>query len=196
VHAGESPEEVELLDRGTGALRSMLEDLGAWTDAWQAPGVSPVEYLSRLGILSSRVLVVHGVQCDAADLARVRAAGATIVSCPRSNEGVGVGPPPLAAAYAAGVDVAFGTDSLASVGDLNLFADLAAARRLAGSVPARRLIESATIVGARALGFEGEFGTISPGARASLIAVRVPADVVDVEEYLVSGIGPGVIEWI
>jgi cytosine/adenosine deaminase-related metal-dependent hydrolase len=92
--------------------------------------------------------------------------------------------------------VAFGTDSLASVDDLNVFAELAVARRAAPRVPARTLLESATLSGARALGFEEELGSIDVGKRASLIAVRLPDGVEDVEEYLVSGIGPHDISWI
>jgi 5-methylthioadenosine/S-adenosylhomocysteine deaminase len=95
-----------------------------------------------------------------------------------------------------GVSVAFGTDSLASVADLNLFAELAAARRLAPRVPARSLLESATLCGARALGFESDFGSIEEGKQASLIAVRLPDRVGDVEEYLVSGIEPDLIQWV
>jgi cytosine/adenosine deaminase-related metal-dependent hydrolase len=94
------------------------------------------------------------------------------------------------------VDVAFGTDSLASVEDLNLFSELAEARRLAPRVPARRLLESATLVGARALRFDGELGSIEPGKRDALIAVDLPAGVIDVEEYLVSGVEPGTIRWL
>ena len=63
-------------------------------------------------------------------------------------------------------------------------------RRLAPAVPAARLLESATLVGAAALGFGTELGTIEPGKRAELIAVDLPADVEDVEEYLLSGIQP------
>ena len=89
--------------------------------------------------------------------------GMTVVSCPRSNRYVGVGSPPLEAFYAMDVDVAFGTDSLASAPDLNMFAEIAEARRIAPRVPARRLLESVTLVGARALRFEhakrgGELG--------------------------------------
>jgi len=94
------------------------------------------------------------------------------------------------------VDVAFGTDSLASVADLNMFAELQTARRLAPRVPARRLLESATLVGARALGFGSEFGSIEAGKRAALIAIRVPADVRDVEEYLLGGIAPSAVSWL
>jgi cytosine/adenosine deaminase-related metal-dependent hydrolase len=196
VHLGESPEEVEFIAEGTGAWRDLLVTIGAWTDAWKAAGVSPVQYLADLGFLDSRVVAVHGVQLGGDDLARLRALGATVVSCPRSNRYVGVGDPPLEAFYAMGVTVAFGTDSLASVDDLNLFAELALARQLAPRVPARILLDSATRRGAAALGFGHEFGTIEVGKRGALIAVRVPADTGDVEEYLLTGIGPSAITWL
>jgi cytosine/adenosine deaminase-related metal-dependent hydrolase len=57
--------------------------------------------------------------------------GATLVTCPRSNQWVGVGYPPVERFYKSGVSVAVGTDSLASVGDLNLFSELAAMHWLA-----------------------------------------------------------------
>jgi cytosine/adenosine deaminase-related metal-dependent hydrolase len=197
VHLGESPEEIEFLARGTGPWRAMLERLGSWNADWNPPGVAPVAYLSKLGFLDRCVLAVHGVQFDGADLSRLAGLGMTIVSCPRSNQYVGVGAPPLEAFYAMDVDVAFGTDSLASCPDLNLFAEMAEARRVAPRVPARKLLESATMVGARALRYDGEFGTIESGKQAALIAVRVPADVSDVEEYLVaSGVTPDAVQWV
>ena len=94
------------------------------------------------------------------------------------------------------VRVAIGTDSLASVEDLNLFAEMAEVRRLAPEVPAARILESATLAGAEALGFASELGSLEPGKRAQLLAVRLPADVTDVEQYLVSGIDPGDIRWL
>jgi aminodeoxyfutalosine deaminase len=196
IHLGESAEEVQFLRDGTGPLREQLEAMGRWVPDWQPPACTPVEYLDRLGFLGRRILVVHGVHLTGSELDRLRALNATVVSCPRSNEYVGVGLPPLDAFYAMGVNVAFGTDSLASVDDLNVFAELAVARRAAPRVPAGTLLESATLSGARALGFEEELGSIDVGKRASLIAVRLPDGVEDVEEYLVSGIGPHDISWI
>ena len=196
VHLGESAEEVELLRSGTGPWRTLLRELGVVTDSWPVPGVGPVDYLESLGFLGRDVMAVHGVQFGGSDLARLRALDATLVSCPRSNAHVGVGAPPLEAFYAAGVRVAFGTDSLASVGDLNLFAELHAARKVAPLVPAKDLIGSATVAGARALGLEADLGTIEPGKRAKLVAVRIPAGVEDVEEFLVSGVSPDAIDWL
>jgi cytosine/adenosine deaminase-related metal-dependent hydrolase len=196
VHLGENPEEVELLRSGSGAIRAVLEELGRWPADWQPPGGSPVEYLRDLGFLGPRTLVVHGVQFSGDDLTALRDLGVTLVSCPRSNVYVGVGSPPLEAFYAMDVEVALGTDSLASAPDLDMFAELGEARRIAPKVPAQRLLESATVVGARALGFGGNFGTLEPGKRASALVVRVPEEVVDVEEYLVSGVPPAAVSWL
>jgi 5-methylthioadenosine/S-adenosylhomocysteine deaminase len=139
---------------------------------------------------------VHATQLSPAALSRLADRECVIVSCPRSNRWVGAGDPPLEAFYASGASVAFGTDSLASVEDLNLFSEMAQVRRLAPGVRAREILRSATLAGATALGFGSELGSISAGKRAELIAVRIPADVEDVEEYLVGGIQPSDIEWL
>jgi cytosine/adenosine deaminase-related metal-dependent hydrolase len=196
VHVSESAEEVEFIRTGTGPWRALLDELGVWDPAWTPPGVSPVQFLDDAGFLGANVLAIHGVQMTLDDLGRLRARGTTLVTCPRSNGHTGAGAPPIQDFYDAGVRVAIGTDSLASTPDLNVFAELATVRALAPSVPATALLESATLQGARALGFDGDFGTIEPGKRARLIAVSLPRDAGDVEEYLVSGIEPSQIAWI
>jgi cytosine/adenosine deaminase-related metal-dependent hydrolase len=196
VHLGEPPEEDELLRHGTGAIKAVLESLGRWPADWRPPGVGSVEYLNVLGVLDARMLVVHGVQFDRDDLALLRGRHVPIVTCPRSNVQVGVGSPPLQSFYDMKLEVAIGTDSLASAPDLNVFAELQEARRIAPRVAARRLLASATLVGARILGFGQELGTIEPGKRAALLSVRIPDPTVDVEEYLLSGIEPHDVQWL
>ncbi|HYE85168.1 MAG TPA: amidohydrolase family protein [Vicinamibacterales bacterium] len=193
VHLGESPEECELLDKGTGPWRRMLELIGAWREDWTIPACDPVTYLDRHRLLDSRTLIAHGVQFTDAALSRLADIGATVVTCPRSNQWVGVGYPPIARFFQSGVKVAVGTDSLASVEDLNLFSELKAMRWLAPGVPASRILESATLVGARALGLD-HLGSLTPGKRAQMIAVDLPPGIEDVEEYLLSGIVPDQIE--
>ncbi len=196
IHLAESTEEVQFLHDGTGAWRELLDRLGVWSDRWMPPGCGPVEYLDRLGLVSERLVAVHCVQATGGDLRRLAAAKATVVTCPRSNRWTGAGTPPVAAFYASGVRVAIGTDSLASVENLSVFAELAEVRRLAPGVPASRLLESATRHGADALGFGDDFGSLAPGKRADLLAVRVPPGVEDVEEYLVGGIEADSITWL
>jgi cytosine/adenosine deaminase-related metal-dependent hydrolase len=195
VHLAESREEVEFMRTGAGPWRTVLEELGAWSPDWRAPGLSPVQYLDSLGVLDARTLAVHGVQASDEDLRCLARRGVTLVACPRSNEWTGAGAPPIERFYASGVRVAVGTDSLASAPDLNVFSELQAMRRLAPAVPAGAFLESATRAGAEALG-AAEYGTIETGKRARLIAVDIPVSVTDVEEYLVSGIQPRDIHWV
>jgi aminodeoxyfutalosine deaminase len=196
VHLSESAAEVEFIRSGDGPWRQLLEEVGAWDPRWVAPGVSPVQFLDDSGFLDDRVLAVHGVQMASPDLERLAARGTWLVTCPRSNGHTGAGAPPIAEFYESGVRVAIGTDSLASSPDLNVFAELATMRALAPSVPAFKLLESATIEGARALGFDADYGTIDPGKLARLLIIDVPPDVDDVEEYLVSGLHPDQIRWM
>jgi 5-methylthioadenosine/S-adenosylhomocysteine deaminase len=160
------------------------------------PCCGPAEYLDRLGVLDDRMLVVHGVQFSSEDLDRVAAKRATLVTCPRGNIRTGAGEPPIEDFFRSGVHVAVGTDSLASVNDLNIFSELAELRRLAPSIPARQLLESATLNGARALGFDDDLGSIEPGKRDRLLAVNLTNDVADAEEYLISGIDESCIRWL
>ena len=194
VHLGESAEEVELLQQGSGPWRGMLEMIGAWRDDWRIPACDPVGYLDRHGLIDEKTLVIHGVQFGDRALSRLAEIGATLVTCPRSNQWVGVGYPPIERFYKSGVNVAVGTDSLASVEDLNLFSELKTMRWLAPDVPASKILESATLTGARALGLADELGSLTPGKRAEMIAIELPAQVEDVEEYLLGGITPNQIQ--
>jgi cytosine/adenosine deaminase-related metal-dependent hydrolase len=196
VHLGESADEVQFLRDGSGAWRGLLETLGAWTSDWTVPSCDPVAYLDRLGMVDRNLLAVHGVQLTDAALTTLAAAGATLAACPRSNQWTGAGVPPIARFYESGVKVAVGTDSLASVQNLNLFEELAEMRRLAPSVPASELLRSATLVGAEALGFGADLGSLDAGKQARLLAARIPSGTPDVEEYLLGGIQPGDLRWI
>jgi aminodeoxyfutalosine deaminase len=196
IHLSEGVEELEFIRTGQGPWRELLEEIGSWDPAWVPPGGSPVQFLDESGFLGPRVLTVHGVQMTTADLDRLVARGSTVVACPRSNFHTGAGAPPIEDFYNYGVNVAVGTDSLASAPDLNVFAELATMRALAPTVSAGALLDSATRQGARALGFDADYGTIEPGKSARLIAVEIPPDTVDVEEYLVGGVEPSQIHWL
>ena len=197
VHVAESLEEIEFLRKGRGPIRDMLKTLGVWDGTWEVPRCGPIEYLKRLGYLQAGALLVHCVHLTLAELDTVRDAGAVIVTCPRRNVWVGGGVPPVSRFYGAGIPVAIGTDSLASTGTLNMFDELAALRRLAPEADAARLLESATRIGAEALGFGKHYGTISEGRWARFAKVDLPRGIgvraEDVEEYLVSGVSAAAI---
>ena len=196
VHLAESPEELDFLRDGGGIWREVLKERGRWDSSWCPPGTGPVAYLEALGWLRPDTIAVHGVQLTNDEITQIATAGTTLVTCPRSNHWTGAGEPPIAEFYTLGARVAIGTDSLASAPDLNLFAELAEVRRLAPAVPAARIVESATIVGAAALGRGSSLGAIEVGRPAALIVVSFLGSVSNVEEYIVSGIEPQQITWL
>jgi len=196
VHVAESREELEFLQTGSGPWCEILKERGRWEPNWKPSCQGPLDYLDQLGWLTDDTLIVHGVHLTDYELKRMAQAGATLVTCPRSNRWTGAGVPPIDRFYSSGVRIAFGTDSLASVNDLNLFSELNEARCLGPAVPAKDILYSATVSGAKALGFGNELGAIVPGYRAALISVNCSKNVNDVEEYLVSGVQPDKISWL
>ena len=85
----------------------------------------PPHYLDRLGLLTERTVLAHGVWLDAAELELVAERGATIVTNPVSNMKLAVGRAfPYPAARAAGIPIGLGTDGAASNNSLDLLGEL------------------------------------------------------------------------
>lgn len=82
---------------------------------------STVARLARLGCLTPRTSLAHGVWLDDEDLARVAASGATLVHNPSSNLRLGSGLARLRAWLDAGARVALGTDASNTSDGQNLF---------------------------------------------------------------------------
>jgi len=162
VHLAESREETALVRDGTGSFAEALQARGILV---QPHRCSPVQYLLQLGVLEHATgwLCIHCVQVDEGDIDILRRAGVGLASCPRSNRAHAHGTAPLAALRAAGIPVGLGTDSVVSAGDVNLWAEAAAAGLYEGD--ALRML---TIEGARALGLDAEIGSLEVGKQADL----------------------------
>ena len=152
MHVAETAGEVELHSSGGGPLKALLANLGC---DWRPSGLSPVQYLSRLGVLEARPTLVHMVHVSEEDIRLVQKAGCTVVHCPRSNEGLGCGRFPWELYARQGAEVAFGTDSRGSAPDLSIEAEVGHAAALHGErASSLALVRSAVKGGCRALGVE------------------------------------------
>ena len=171
IHVAESEEESQLLRDGTGPFKDFLIERGAWDPAFKAPGQTPVEYLERLGVLTPRTLAVHCVHLDHQDISRLQARGVTVVTCPRSNQRLGVGKAPVPKLLSSGIQVALGTDSLASAPDVDVFTEVAHLRQEHPGLSPAAALRIATLNGARALGIAKDLGSIEEGKLAALTVV-------------------------
>jgi 5-methylthioadenosine/S-adenosylhomocysteine deaminase len=160
AHVAESKEETAFVRDGDGPFATALRARGIMIEPRRR---SPVAYLADLGVIRVGALCIHCVQVDAADLALLKLSGAAVAHCPRSNAAHRHGKLPLDVFRAAGVPVGLGTDSVVSVGELDLWAEADAAG-LRGDAALRAL----TIEGARALGWENEIGSLAVGKAADL----------------------------
>ena len=98
------------------------------------------------------------------------------MTCPRSNERLGVGTAPIPELLGEGIPVALGTDSLASSPDLDLFAEMAALSRLHPRLAPAAVLRMATLNGATALGLDDRLGSIETGKLARLVVVPLEAN--------------------
>jgi 5-methylthioadenosine/S-adenosylhomocysteine deaminase len=96
-------------------------------DCVAAHGLRPAAYLDRLGMLSERTVLAHGVWLDRDELELIAARECTVVTNPVANMKLAVGGVfPYPAARAAGVAVGLGSDGAGSNDSLDLLADLKA----------------------------------------------------------------------
>jgi len=141
-------------------------------------GIRPIERLQNLGLLNARLLAVHMTQLTDQEIDKIAESGVNVVHCPESNLKLNSGYCPVHQLIEAGVNVALGTDGAASNNDLDMFGEMQTAALIAKTVandatalPAKTVLEMATINGAKALGLENKIGSIEPGKQADLIAI-------------------------
>lgn len=186
LHLAESPDETAFLAGGGGAWPAFLERRGLGQVAFASPGLSPVRYADRLGVLHEHLVAAHGVQVDAVDREILARRGAHVVLCPRSNRHLGVGAADVPALLASGVRLALGTDSLASAETLDVLDDAVLLHRQLPRIDAAVLVRMATLGGAEALGFD-DLGAIAPGKRAALAFAPALGVGALPHEFLLSG---------
>jgi cytosine/adenosine deaminase-related metal-dependent hydrolase len=174
IHLAETRAELELLDRGTGEFVEMLTAFGVWQPDAISRGGRPLDYLQMLAPLP-RALVVHGnylVEHEQRFLAEHP--HLTVVYCPRTHAFFGHDPHPWRELLARGAAVAVGTDSRGSNPDLSLWRELQFLRTRFPDADPATILERGTLAGARALGCDTDFGTLTPGKRAALCAICLP----------------------
>ena len=139
-------------------------------------GKTPFQILDRYGAWDTRAIAAHCVWTTEEDWAGMAAKGVTCVHNPVSNLKLGSGVAWVPAMKRAGVNIALGTDGVASNNNLDLFEEMKFAAVLHNGVThdplallPRDVLAMATRDGAKALG--RNTGRIAPGYTADLILV-------------------------
>jgi len=156
THASENRDEVEVVRRLSG-------------------GFSNLEYLADTGLATDRLCAAHCVWVTDSEQMLLAERQVKVMHCPGSNLKLGSGIAPVAEMRARGISVSLGADGAACNNRLDIFdemrlaATLQAVRKAPGALPARDVVWMATREGARALGLDGEIGSIETGKKADLV---------------------------
>lgn len=180
VHVAESAAEMLFVRDGAGPFADRLRA----RDVMVAPQAeSPIALLEAAGVLAARPLLIHVIQADDRDMARIADAGATIVHCPISNAKLGHGIAPLDRMLAHGIRTGLGTDSVASNDRMDLLGEARQATLFASlrvgtpdAISAHEALALATRGGAEALGLDARIGTLEVGKDADLAAFPLDHD--------------------
>jgi cytosine/adenosine deaminase-related metal-dependent hydrolase len=174
IHWAETAEEVEWLERGSGPMSALLAS---------SPRKCGLDLVAECGLLRPSTSLIHGNHVTRAERERVAASGAVLVHCPGTHAFFGRERFELESWTKLGVEVALGTDSLASNEDLDMRREMELLRQSHPELDPARVFDMATRAAARAIAFEGRAGELAPGAWADFCshateATKV-ADVLD-----------------
>lgn len=181
VHISESQQECEWISVGNAELDAFLANMSpeATNLTWRGKGLSPVEHLDSLGLLSRNTLAAHAVHLSDRDIELLKKAQVSIAHCPRSNSRLRNGIARLFKMVESGLHVGLGTDSSASVDDLNVLNEARFAWNLhravepSFSLTAKDAIEALTIKAASAVGLSDKVGTLTAGKEADITVFAV-----------------------
>jgi 5-methylthioadenosine/S-adenosylhomocysteine deaminase len=152
-----------------------------WDDSQKQNGMSPVQYLDKIGVLGPDVVSAHCIFVDEADRKTLAQRQVGCVHNPSSNMMIASGVAPVPEMRAEGVAVGLGTDGPAgSNNDLDLMEEMDLAAKLAKitkmnplALNAKAVVEMATIDGAKALHMEREIGSLEAGKKADIVLISL-----------------------
>ncbi|HEV8366523.1 MAG TPA: amidohydrolase family protein [Pyrinomonadaceae bacterium] len=173
MHAAESAAEDSLIRDGCGIF---ADGLAKRNIHWSTPGVSPIQYLRKIGVLETRPLLAHCIRVDEKDIDTLAETKSRIAHCPKSNAKFGHGRAPFARFLAERLDVGLGSDSVASNNTCDILEEsryAALTARTDARVSAEQVFSVATVGGASCLGLGGATGQLEAGAQADFAVISL-----------------------
>lgn len=141
-----------------------------------------IQQLADRGLLVPGMQVIHAVWCTPEEIRALAENRVSVSLSPYSELRIGFGFPIAAELAAAGVTVGLSVDTTTLSGNADMFAIMKAIQNIENGrardefkISARRVLELATIDGARSMGIGDLVGSLTPGKRADLIMVDTRA---------------------
>lgn len=140
--------------------------------------MTPMEFMEHCNLVGENVIYAHGVWIPEEDFKRLRDNNCTVSHNPASNMKLASGFAPIPEMLDAGVNVALGCDGGPSNDDYDMIREMKLAALIhkgrlleATTMPAEKVLEMATINGAKPTLWGKDIGSIETGTLADLIVV-------------------------
>lgn len=168
IHFLESKEEKVFFTEGR-PIKNIHEKLKVEYKSNRAANIA-----SEILPLDQRVLFVHNTYASERDIIEIHEQfkDPWFCFCPASNEFITGDVPEIHNFMKHSDNLVLGTDSYASNREMNMFAEMQVLLNRHPSLDFGKLLKMATINGARLLGLEKQYGSISPGKKPGLIQIK------------------------
>ncbi len=137
-----------------------------------------IQALADRDLLGPDVQLIHAIWSSPEEIDAVARSGASLSLSPYTELRIGFGFPMTGEYLAAGVPIGLSVDTPALSGNADMFAIMKVIQNVENAraldetrLTARRVLELATIEGARSMGVADQVGSLTPGKRADLILV-------------------------
>jgi 5-methylthioadenosine/S-adenosylhomocysteine deaminase len=134
--------------------------------------------IAEAGLLGADVQLIHAIWSSPEEVRAVAESGASLSLSPFTELRIGFGFPMTGEYLEAGVPIGLSVDTPALSGNADMFAIMKAIQNVENArtlnefrLTARRVLELATIEGARSMGVADRVGSLTPGKRADLIMI-------------------------
>ncbi|MCP4267972.1 MAG: amidohydrolase family protein [Candidatus Brocadiaceae bacterium] len=171
THISETEDEVEFLNKGTGSFVSLLNDFDMLNN-WKPPGQRPIYYLKNIGILEKGCILIHCNFLTDNEIDIIEKSESSVVFCPRSHRYFQHGNHPFLKLREHKLNIALGTDSLASNDSLSILDEMKFISEHYNDVRPQEIFYMGTIAGAKALGMDDKIGRLEPGYYADIAVVE------------------------
>jgi cytosine/adenosine deaminase-related metal-dependent hydrolase len=176
MHISESEEELEFLMGKNNKFIDLLKSRDVWDESWVPPKLTPIKYLNSLGVLNSKIIGVHMNYLSSEEIELISKAKISIIHCPKSHKFFQRTDYPIKFLLEKGINIALGTDSLASNSSLSMLEEIKELRRRYKELSSQGILKMAILNGAKALGLEDRIGSLTKGKYADFIGLRLPKD--------------------
>lgn len=141
----------------------------------------PVEYLASIGFLNEKTLLVHSIWLTKGEVRIIAQHKSAVAHCPVSNMKLSSGGvTPLMEMFEENVSVGLGTDSVASNNSMDMFKEMMICGLLhkqhrwdPKAAPVQKLLDMATIEGAKAIAMEKDIGSLEIGKKADIVCLDI-----------------------